>query len=126
MYTLAVQRTFTAWHYLIGGDWGAENQPHTHDYRLELRLDAATLDEHGYCVDIVKVEAALDAFVATLAGATLNDLPPFAGLNPSIEHFCRIAAESLAPAVAAPNLTAITVRIWENTIAWAEYRHLLA
>ncbi len=65
MFTLGVQRQFTAWHYLIGGDWGAENLPHTHDYRLEIRLEATTLDRHGYCVDIVQVEAALDAFVAT-------------------------------------------------------------
>lgn len=122
MYTLGVQRSFTAWHYLVGGNWGAENLPHTHDYRLELRLEAAALDHNGYCVDIVQVEAALDAFVAEHAGATLNDLPAFEGLNPSIEHFCRIAAASLAAGVVAPNLTALAVRIWENEIAWAEYR----
>jgi 6-pyruvoyltetrahydropterin/6-carboxytetrahydropterin synthase len=122
MYTLGVQRSFTAYHYLVGGDWGAENQRHAHDYKLELRLDASSLDQHGYCVDIVQVEEALDAFVQAHAGATLNDLPPFAGLNPSIEHFCRIAAEALRTPVAAPNLTALSVRIWENDIAWAEYR----
>lgn len=122
MYQLGVQRSFTAWHYLVGGDWGAENQPHTHDYRLELRLEASSLDQHGYCVDIVQVEAALDAFVDEYRGATLNDMTPFAGLNPSIEHFCRIAAETLAPRIAAPNLTGVAVRIWENEIAWAEYR----
>lgn len=122
MYTLAVQRSFTAYHYLVGGDWGAENQRHAHDYILELRLEAATLDQHGYCVDIVQVEAALDAFVARHADATLNDLPAFSGLNPSIEHFCRIAAEELRTQITAPNLTALSVRIWESDIAWAEYR----
>lgn len=122
MYTLGVQRSFTAYHYLVGGDWGAENQRHAHDYKLELRLESATLDKHGYCVDIVEVEAALDAFVQAHAGATLNDLPAFAGLNPSIEHFCRIAAETLREGIAAPNITALSVRIWENEIAWAQYR----
>jgi 6-pyruvoyltetrahydropterin/6-carboxytetrahydropterin synthase len=125
MYTLGVQRKFSAVHYLIGGDWGAENQPHTHDYVLEVRLEAKSLDQHGYCVDIVQVDAALDAFVAAHAGATLNHLPAFAGLNPSIEHFARIAAHTFADALQAPNLTAVTVRIWENDIAWAEYRHAL-
>lgn len=122
MYTLGVQRSFTAFHFLVGGDWGAENQRHSHDYKMELRLDAASLDRHGYCVDIVEVEAALDALVAAHAGATLNDLPAFAGLNPSIEHFCRIAVETLRASIAAPNLIALSVRIWENDIAWAEYR----
>jgi len=122
MYTLGVQRSFTAFHYLIGGDWGAENQRHSHDYVLEVRIEASTLDEHGYCVDIVQVESLLDAFVAQHAGATLNDLSTFAGLNPSIEHFARIAAQTFAESLRAPNLTALIVRIWENDIAWAEYR----
>lgn len=122
MYTLAVQRDFVAQHFLIGGDWGAENFWHSHHYRLELQLEGNSLDQHGYLVDIVAVEAALEELVNHYRDKTLNDLPEFAGLNPSIEHFTRIAADQLAPKVAAPNLHAITVRIWENQIAWAAYR----
>jgi hypothetical protein len=48
VYTIAVQRDFIAQHYLIGGDWGAENELHSHHYRLELQLEGAALDEHGY------------------------------------------------------------------------------
>jgi 6-pyruvoyltetrahydropterin/6-carboxytetrahydropterin synthase len=122
MYTLAVQRDFVAQHFLIGGDWGAENFWHSHHYRLELQLEGNSLDQHGYLVDIVAVEAALEELVNHYRDKTLNDLPEFAGLNPSIEHFTRIAADQLAPKVAAPNLHAISVRIWENQIAWAAYR----
>lgn len=125
MYTLAVQRDFIAQHFLVGGDWGPENELHSHHYRLELQLEAASLDPHGYCVDIVDVERALDEQVARCRDRTLNDLPPFAGLNPSIEHFCRILCDELAVRLAAPNLTAITVRLWENQIAWASYRRAL-
>jgi 6-pyruvoyltetrahydropterin/6-carboxytetrahydropterin synthase len=32
MYTVAVRRDFIAQHYLIGGDWGAENELHAHHY----------------------------------------------------------------------------------------------
>ena len=52
MYTLAVQRNFTGQHFLIGGDWGAENQWHSHHYRLEIQLEGATLDQHGYLVPV--------------------------------------------------------------------------
>ncbi len=123
MYTLAVQRDFVAQHYLVGGDWGAENLWHSHHYRLELTLEGATLDEHGYLVDIVDVEVNLEAIVAHYKDKTLNDLPEFAGLNPSIEHFTRIVCLTLADRIAAPNIHAFTVRIWENQIAWAAYRH---
>lgn len=122
MYTLCVQRDFVAQHYLIGGDWGAENEKHSHHYRLELRLEGATLDRHGYLVDIVDVERHLEALVAHYRDRTLNDLPAFTGLNPSIEHFARILCEALSAAVVAPNIGAVGVRLWENEIAWAAYR----
>jgi 6-pyruvoyltetrahydropterin/6-carboxytetrahydropterin synthase len=48
MYTLSVRREFRAEHFLIGGDWGAENQPHVHAYRLEVELEGERLDAHGY------------------------------------------------------------------------------
>jgi 6-pyruvoyltetrahydropterin/6-carboxytetrahydropterin synthase len=121
MYTLAVKRDFVAQHYLIGGDWGAENEWHSHHYRLELQLEGTQLDQHGYLVDIVNVEKQLDALVAYYKDKTLNDLPEFEGLNPSIEHFCRIACQTLAAHLAAPTLGRIRVKIWENEIAWASY-----
>lgn len=122
MYTLAVQRNFIAQHFLIGGDWGAENEKHSHHYRVEIQLTGAELDRHGYLVDIVDVEANLDALVAHYREHTLNDLPEFTGLNPSIEHFSRIFCRKFADAVSPPNITAITVKLWENDIAWAAYR----
>ena len=122
MYTLAVRRDFVAQHFLIGGDWGAENQWHSHHYVLELQLEGDTLDRHGYLVDIVNVEAALEEVVAHYKDKTLNELPEFAGLNPSIEHFSRIVCQQLAERVRADNLTTVAVRIWENDIAWTSYR----
>jgi 6-pyruvoyltetrahydropterin/6-carboxytetrahydropterin synthase len=125
MYTLAVQRDFVAQHYLIGGDWGSENELHSHHYRLELRLDGDHLDQHGYLVDIVDVEGHLDSLVAYYRDHTLNDLPEFAELNPSIEHFCRIVCQTLAGRIRAGTLSALSVVIWENDIAWASYRQTL-
>lgn len=121
MYTLAVRRDFVAQHFLIGGDWGTENSWHSHHYYVELQLTGAELDRHGYLVDIVAVEQELNSFVARYRDKTLNELPEFAGLNPSIEHFTRIACESLAERLSFPNIHTICVKIWENEIAWASY-----
>jgi len=121
MYVLSVRRDFRAEHFLIGGDWGAENQPHTHPYRLEVELQGETLDAHGYLLDIVDLEARLDAILARYADQRLNDLPEFAGLNPSLEHFARIVCQALASGTSAPNLQQIRVRLWENDVAWASY-----
>jgi 6-pyruvoyltetrahydropterin/6-carboxytetrahydropterin synthase len=122
VYTLSVQRDFIAQHFLIGGDWGAENELHSHNYRLEVQLQGGELDPHGYLVDIIHVESELDRLVESYRDTTLNEQPAFAGLNPSIEHFCRIACLALVDKLSVPNIDAITVRIWESQIAWASYR----
>jgi 6-pyruvoyltetrahydropterin/6-carboxytetrahydropterin synthase len=123
MYTVAVKRAFDAQHYLIGGDWGPENDLHTHHYQVEVQLEGAELDVHGYLVDIVEIEHNLEAQVARFRGQILNIQPEFAGLNPSIEHFSRILCLDIAAGIRAPNLTAVSVKVWENEIAWACYRH---
>jgi len=121
MYTVAVKRAFIAQHYLIGGDWGAENELHSHQYALELQLAGPDLDQHGYLVDIVEIEAQLEAQVARYQDCTLNELPEFAGLNPSIENFSRILCQALTEKIQATNIKALTVKLWENDIACASY-----
>ncbi|HET7144715.1 MAG TPA: 6-carboxytetrahydropterin synthase [Anaerolineales bacterium] len=122
MYTLAVRREFIARHFLIGGDWGPENFPNSHHYILELQLEGAELDRHGYLVDIVDVEKHLDAVVSYYKEQMLNEKPEFAGLNPSIEHFARILSTTLSERIKAKNITTIKVVLWENENAWAAYQ----
>lgn len=121
MYTLAVRREFIARHFLIGGDWGAENFPNSHHFVLELQLAGNELDQHGYLVDIVDVEKHLDEVVGYYKEQMLNEKPEFAGLNPSIEHFSRILAAELNIRIQAKNITSIKVVLWEHENAWASY-----
>lgn len=121
MYTLAVRRNFIARHYLIGGDWGRENEPNSHHYTLELQLCGQELDKHGYLVDIVAVEKYLGEVIHYYEESMLNDKPEFHGLNPSIEHFARILCETLDKKIHAPNLSTLRVVLWENESAWASY-----
>jgi 6-pyruvoyltetrahydropterin/6-carboxytetrahydropterin synthase len=122
MHSVAVSSELIAQHFLVGGDWGAENERHSHRYVLELLLEGEHLDQHGYLVDIVDVEAQLDQIRAYYRDKTLNDLPEFVGLNPSLEHFARIVCETLSARLRAPNLSALTVKLWESSTAWAAYR----
>jgi 6-pyruvoyltetrahydropterin/6-carboxytetrahydropterin synthase len=126
MYTVAVERSFVARHFLVGGDWGPENLLHSHPYKVEVQLQGAALDGHGYLVDIVDIEFHLDEIVAYFRDRTLNELPEFAGLNPSIEHFSRIFCRMLRQRLSAANLQTLNVKIWETHIAWAAYREDLA
>jgi 6-pyruvoyltetrahydropterin/6-carboxytetrahydropterin synthase len=121
MYAISVRTDFIAQHFLVGGDWGAENQLHAHHYVLELQLRGEQLDQHGYLVDITLVDAELGQLRAHYRDRVLNDLPEFAGLNPSVEHFARIAWERLREPLAAETVTHMAVRLWENELASATY-----
>ncbi len=121
MYTLGVRREFIARHFLIGGDWGPENFPNSHHYILELQLEGAELDQHGYLVDIVDVEKHLDDVVGYYKEQMLNEKPEFTGLNPSIEHFSRILATTLNERIKAKNIFVLKVVLWENENAWTSF-----
>ena len=121
MYTVAVKQDLIARHFLIGGDWGAENSPHSHHYEIEVKLESGELDEHGYLVDIVKIEEELQAVIDYFGESMLNELPEFEGLNPSIEHFSRIVCERMLKAIAPPGSGRFTIKIWENDSCWAAY-----
>lgn len=122
MYALGVERRFTANHYLIGGDWGEENIEHSHDYRIEIVLEKQELNQHGFLVDIVEVEHHLDAVVKIFANKTLNDLPAFAGLNPSIEQLATTMHGMFAARFEEFGLEMLQVSIKEDDIAWTSYR----
>lgn len=121
MYTLGVRREFIARHFLIGGDWGAENFPNSHRYILELQLEGSKLDQHGYLVDIVDVEKHLDEIVGYYKEQMLNEKIEFTGLNPSIEHFAQILCTALNERIKAKNISTIKVLLWEHENAWAAY-----
>ena len=122
MYAVAVRRDFIARHALVGGDWGAENASHAHHYVIEARLSGSHLDRHGYLMDICEVETQLDRLVEYFRDASLNDLPEFESLNPSIEHFARILCRSLAEKIKTDAIKGLSIKIWENEAAWAEYQ----
>jgi 6-pyruvoyltetrahydropterin/6-carboxytetrahydropterin synthase len=122
-YSVTVKREVIAQHFLVGGDFGRENERNSHRYEIEARYEGASLDEHGFLVDIDVVGGLLDGLVERYRDRTLNDFPEFAGLNPSVEHFARILCDRLV--VDAPNLTQLEVTIWEDAGAAAGFRRPL-
>lgn len=122
MYSVAVRWDFVARHFLLGGDFGAESQLHTHDYRVEVQIDGPSLNQYGFLVDIVEIEARMESLLTRFRNSTLNELEEFKAMNPSIENFARVLCEALTPDARCQNIARLQVRIWENEKAWAAYR----
>ncbi len=122
MFTLAVERDFEAQHFLVGGDWGEENRPHTHQYRIEVQISGERLNEHGYLADLIDFGGMLDKEVPKYKNTLLNSLSEFSGQNPSIELLAKTLSDSLAGTLKCKgNISAVRVKVWENRIAWASY-----
>ena len=80
-YSVTVRREFIAQHFLVGGDWGRENQLNSHRYRVEARYEGTSLDRHGYLLDIAEVEARLNGLAERYRDRTLNEFHEFDGLQ---------------------------------------------
>jgi 6-pyruvoyltetrahydropterin/6-carboxytetrahydropterin synthase len=124
-FTVGLLRDFVAQHRLIGGDWGKENHPHSHHYRLEAVFEGDALDRHGYLIDISIVEPRLDSLVERYRDRMLNDLPEFTGHNPGLERFAGILLERLSGDLGAGNVKALTIKLWESDTAFATCRRTL-
>ena len=124
MYKLAVKKDFIAQHFLIGGDWGPENQKHSHHYRLEIQLEGKNLDKNGYLVDIVTVKEHLEKLVSSYRDRTLNELPEFRNINPSIENLARISYQTLLRSIKEAGIPVLKVKVWEDDIAWVVYQEV--
>lgn len=121
MYAVTVRREFIAQHWLTVPDPGPEGERHSHQFRAELTIEAPALDEYGYVVDIDHVNDVLDELETRYRDATLNELPEFAGLNPSVERLAREFVDRVTDAVPTERLDRVTVRMWEDETAAATY-----
>ncbi|MET0385618.1 MAG: 6-carboxytetrahydropterin synthase [Polyangiales bacterium] len=123
MFQVAIKKPLTAFHRLIGGDWGKENEHHSHDYVVEVIIEGAELDRHGYLFDIAELRTHLDRVHARYEQSNLNDLPEFAGQNPSVERFAQYFADQLRNGgLVLPGMTYMTIKLWEDADTWASFR----
>ncbi len=125
MFHIGVSRAFRTRHFLLGNDRGAENVVHAHDYRAEWILQGTALDAEGFLLDLSRVDTLLESVLEPLAGQTLNDLPFFRGLNPSVERLCRFLSDRLLADRGQwdPDFRVreSVVKVYEHDAAWASY-----
>jgi 6-pyruvoyltetrahydropterin/6-carboxytetrahydropterin synthase len=122
MYRIGIRRRLTAYHQLIGGEFGPEGATHAHDYLVEVSLEGPTLDRHGFLFDIAALERSVDQLLKRYEGQSLNALPGFEGLNPTLERFARDVAQRLEPQLRGGGPMRLSVKIWEHESAWASHR----
>ncbi|MEK6798548.1 MAG: 6-carboxytetrahydropterin synthase [Planctomycetota bacterium] len=94
MHSVSVETGFSALHQLRLAT-GALEPLHGHDWRVRAVFVAPTLDDLGMVVDFHEAEAVLRAAVRPFDHANLNQLPVFAGRNPTAEVVSKIVFDRI-------------------------------
>lgn len=99
-----------------------EGSLHAHDYRLEVVVERAELDERAMVCDLDILDAALQALADEVRDADLERIRPDGVEAVTVEVFARWAHDRLAGAVRTAGGEALTVRVWESPVAFGGYQ----
>jgi 6-pyruvoyltetrahydropterin/6-carboxytetrahydropterin synthase len=123
MFEVSVEETFSSGHALRGYQGKCENV-HGHNYRVKVTLAGPQLDSIGLLADFTALKRVLRGIIAVLDHQFLNDLEPFASVNPSAENLAKYFYDEMQRQLTAlPAGAGITeVTLWETDTASAQYR----
>ena len=94
MFSLRIERTFSAAHAIIIG--GAREALHGHDWRVRMTVEGDQLNEEGLLCDFHLLERVLDSAIAPLRDSNLNDVDVLVGINPTAENVALYLASTVA------------------------------
>ena len=88
MYEVRVEAGFAAGHYLRNYRGKCEN-PHGHNYKVQVTLRGVELDAAGLLLDFKLLKQVMRPVIDRLDHQMMNDIEPFTTLNPSAENLAR-------------------------------------
>ena len=88
MFEVTVEDSFAAGHYLRNYKGKCEN-PHGHNYKIQVTLAGRELDKAGLLLDFRDLREVMKPTIDRLDHQMMNDLEPFTVLNPSAENMAK-------------------------------------
>ncbi len=119
MFEICVEHTFAAGHALRNYHGKCENV-HGHNYRVQVGIEGAEVDENGLLYDFAELKKRLRATSEYLDHQFINDLKPFDEINPSAENIAKFICDEIQRDLTTASVA--FVRLWETDTACATYR----
>ncbi len=121
MYEVKIRADFSAAHNLreVGGKC---ESLHGHNFGVEVVVESESLGEGGMVIDFRLLKARTRAVLDELDHRYLNELPFFAGSNPSSENIAAFLFHRLAPEVDRGARRLSRVSVWESDTSRATYK----
>lgn len=123
MYEVTVERSFAAGHYLRNYKGKCEN-PHGHNYKVQVTLRGAELDKAGLLLDFKDVKDVMKNVIERLDHQMLNDIEPFRHLNPSAENIAKYFFDHTNDQLKSLTNGRVAVKdvtVWETDLTMARY-----
>ncbi|MFH1018910.1 MAG: 6-carboxytetrahydropterin synthase [Pseudomonadota bacterium] len=120
-YRVRIEGFFEAAHNLRSYQ-GKPEPLHGHSWKVEAEAEASKPDSEGMALDFAALKKELNARIAKLDCAYINEIPPFTDLAPSAENIARWLFDELEPGVRSEGCRLVEVRVWEGRHASASYR----
>ena len=123
MYEVTVERSFAAGHYLRNYKGKCEN-PHGHNYKVQVTLRGAELDKAGLLLDFKDVKDVMKSVIERLDHQMLNDIEPFRQLNPSAENIAKYFFDhtnAQLKSLTSGRVAVKDVTVWETDVTMARY-----
>jgi len=120
MYQLKICTDFASAHNLMNYQGECENL-HGHNWKVEVSVEAKTLDKAGLGIDFKILKAETNALLKTLDHKYLNELEPFRETSPSSENIARYVYQELSSRLNNENIRVTCITVWESDFASASY-----
>lgn len=121
MFELRVTLRFSAGHHLRQLHGKCEN-PHGHNYRIDIYVTGARTDEEGMVVDFAELKRRGSKVLEKFDHVDLNELPEFTRINPTTENIAVVVYRALAPEIDMEQTRLAAVRVWESDDSCCTYR----
>jgi 6-pyruvoyltetrahydropterin/6-carboxytetrahydropterin synthase len=119
MFEICVEHTFAAGHALRNYRGKCENV-HGHNYRVQVGVQGAELDENGLLHDFADLKHRLRQVSEYLDHQFINDLKPFDQINPSAENIARFICTEIQKGLERSEIA--FVKVWETDTSCATYK----
>lgn len=121
MFEVTIIKSFSAAHLLaeIGGKC---EELHGHNFKVEVTVGAPELNSEGILIDFRLVKKWLQDILNRMDHQHLNDLPFFAGKNPSSENIACFIYRELKDGIRDAGVRLLAVKVWESENAAVTYR----
>jgi 6-pyruvoyltetrahydropterin/6-carboxytetrahydropterin synthase len=119
-YEISTEVGFSAAHFIAGYE-GDCAKLHGHNWKVRAAIRAVRSKPTGLTYDFRRLRALLTEVVAPLDHSVLNDLPFFAGRNPTAETIAEWIYHETCTRIEDESVSLARVDVWESDLNCATY-----